>query len=67
MTAKEKNEWIAREISWCVRNAIIDNENENLDYLTIKQILIVQNIVRDEVQAFLNNTKKETFNEIKIL
>ena len=65
MTPKEKSEWIAREISWSIRNAIIDGENDDLEYLTVKQILAIQDIVSNEVQSFLNNTaNNEVFNEI---
>lgn len=52
MTAKQIKQAndTAQEIAWAVAHAIIDGENEDLDYLTIKQLTVVREII--SLEAF---------------
>lgn len=51
----QKVESMAHEIAWAVTNAVLDGETEDFDYLTIKQLTTLRDIIEEEAQNVIDD------------
>ena len=55
----------AQEIAWAVAHAIIDSEDEDLDFITVKQLNAIREIISTEAFSVLQGVaNKEIFNDM---
>lgn len=57
MPTKDNNSEIAKELAWTICNAILDSDENELGDITLKQLVLIRDIILEESNILLREWK----------